>query len=348
MAAVALLVAAFAIYPMVGGTTQTQGAGNTEKEAAADDTVAENPSVESGSEETQVREVISSGRQETPPKKAVSTQAVTKEVGIHADRGASTPVVPASSQAEAVFSSTPVTSQKTSPVLKSSQPTSPVARKEKVPVVRSVPTPRKAEKETPQSKKILLFDTIEFKGKIRKLPKWSRVLAKMKAWKGYFKDAQSAKLPSRSGWVKLRRDVAGLDRMGRLKAVNKFFNKWPYRLDAANYGASDYWATPMEFLRKSGDCEDYSIAKFYALQELGFTGDSMRIVALKDRIRNIGHAVLVVYLGNDAYVLDNQTNMVLSHVKYKHYVPQYSVNEHFRWMHVPRSKKSVRRSVKKK
>ena len=193
-----------------------------------------------------------------------------------------------------------------------------------------------------------LFGTLEFKGTIKKLPKWSGVLAKMKSWKGYFNDPSMAKLPSKGGWKKLKAETAGLDALGKLKAVNRFFNKWPYRLDAGNYGKSDYWATPIEFLKKSGDCEDYSIAKFYALQELGFSGDTMRVVALKDRIRNIGHAVLVVYLGDEVYVLDNQTNMVLSHTKYKHYVPQYSVNEQYRWMHVPRGKKTTFQRKKKK
>lgn len=194
-----------------------------------------------------------------------------------------------------------------------------------------------------------LFGTMEFKGKITKLPKWTGVLTKMKTWKGYFSDPSMAKLPSRAGWNKLKADTSSMAPLDKLKAVNKFFNKWPYRLDKGNYGQSDYWATPNEFLKKSGDCEDYSIAKFYALQELGFSGDSMRIVALKDRIRGIGHAILAVYLGDEIYVLDNQTVMVLPHTRYKHYLPQYSVNEKFRWMHVPKGRKTTfKKKIKKK
>lgn len=196
-----------------------------------------------------------------------------------------------------------------------------------------------ADSESAKKKPVRLFNTVEFKGKISRLPKWTRVLEKMQAWEGYFKSAEMNELPSRAGWKKLKKDAAPLAPMERLKAVNKFFNQWPYRLDSANYGQSDYWAIPLEFLKKSGDCEDYAIAKFYALKELGFSGDVMRIVAVKDAIRGIGHAVLVVYLDDGAYVLDNQTNMVLPHERYMHYVPQYSVNEHFRWMHVPQVKK---------
>lgn len=201
--------------------------------------------------------------------------------------------------------------------------------------------------EAKKPKKVQLLGTIEFKGKIQKLPKWTRVVNKMKAWKGYFKDAKTANHPSKSGWNALKAQLKGKSELEILKAVTKFFNKWPYRLDKTNWGVSEYWATPWEFLKKSGDCEDYSIAKFYALQEVGFSGDQMRIVAVKDAIRGIGHAILAVYASDDVYILDNQTIMVLSHKRYKHYRPQYSVNEKYRWMHVTPKKKSTYKKVKK-
>jgi predicted transglutaminase-like cysteine proteinase len=196
------------------------------------------------------------------------------------------------------------------------------------------------------AKKRQLLGSMEFKGKLQKLPKWTRVLDKMKAWKGYFRDAQTNNHPSKRAWNTLKAQVKDKSEMERLKAVSKFFNKWPYRLDKANWGVSEYWETPWEFLKKSGDCEDYSIAKFYALQELGFTGDQLRIVAVKDAIRGIGHAVLAVYATDDIYILDNQTNMVLSHTKYRHYIPQYSVNEHYRWMHVAPKKRTTYQKAK--
>lgn len=62
----------------------------------------------------------------------------------------------------------------------------------------------------------------------------------------------------------------------------------------------------------------------------------MRIVVLKDTLRNLAHAVLVVYEGDDALVLDNLSNSVLSHKIYKQYVPQFSVNESSRWAHFRR------------
>ncbi len=135
-------------------------------------------------------------------------------------------------------------------------------------------------------------------------------------------------------WQKIIRQSIGLSPMVQLKTVNSYFNRWPYQLDIDVYGVSDYWATPGEFLRLSGDCEDYSITKYYALRKLGFSIDDMRIVLLKDNIRNISHAILAVKLNGESYVLDNMSDLVLSHLKYEHYVPQYSVNEFYRWAHV--------------
>ena len=62
--------------------------------------------------------------------------------------------------------------------------------------------------------------------------------------------------------------------------------------------------------------------------------DGDRIVLLKDNIRNIAHAVLAVKLNDESYILDNMSDLVLPHIKYEHYIPQYSVNEFYRWAHI--------------
>ena len=52
----------------------------------------------------------------------------------------------------------------------------------------------------------------------------------------------------------------------KLERVNDFFNGVKYASDKSVYGTSDYWANPYEFLAKDkGDCEDYVIAKYFAL-----------------------------------------------------------------------------------
>jgi predicted transglutaminase-like cysteine proteinase len=135
-------------------------------------------------------------------------------------------------------------------------------------------------------------------------------------------------------WQKIMRAARGVPAFEQLKMVNSYFNRWPYSLDMDVYGQSEYWANPPEFLKLSGDCEDYSITKYFALKHLGVASDRLRIVILQDTIRGIGHAVLAVKQGDQTFVLDNQSDLVLPQERYEHYQPQYSVNEKFRWAHV--------------
>jgi predicted transglutaminase-like cysteine proteinase len=184
-----------------------------------------------------------------------------------------------------------------------------------------------------------LFGTVEFRGVIKNLPQWERVLRLYKDRKSIDEDfVKAGRKAEMQMWNKIKEEAKSSTPLQTLQAVNKFFNLWPYRTDMEVYGLVDYWATPAEFISKSGDCDDYAITKMFALIQLGFKPENMRIVALKDRIRNIDHAVLAVYLDQEVYILDNVSPLVLSHSKYGHYQPVLSVNLGYKWAHVPPSK----------
>jgi len=182
-----------------------------------------------------------------------------------------------------------------------------------------------------------LFGSHEFRSTLRALPQWSRVMAtaegQIEAMMSCRPEQDTCSAAALS-WQKIMREARGLPPFEQLTTVNAYFNRWPYRLDIDIYGVSEFWATPQEFLRLSGDCEDYCITKYYALKQLGVPVERMRIVLLIDTIRNIPHAVLAVKHGQESYVLDNLSDLVLPHKRYSHYLPQYSVNEQFRWAHV--------------
>ncbi len=189
-----------------------------------------------------------------------------------------------------------------------------------------------------------LFGSTEIRGgSFQSLPKWRRVLNKMKKQKALLKACSDgrANCPrgSAEAWRKIIQEAKGLSKKKQLLKVNKYFNRWPYKLDKAIYNVTDYWATPVEFMKLSGDCEDYSIAKFHALRELGWANKDMRIAVIVDRIRGVAHAVLVVRFRDKTLVLDNVSNIVTSHLLYKHYIPHYSVNETTKWSHIKVSKK---------
>src|SRR4029077_9975467 len=56
----------------------------------------------------------------------------------------------------------------------------------------------------------------------------------------------------------------------------------------------------------AGDCEDYAIAKFLALQEAGVSPDDLRIVVLRDNFRGGDHAVVAARLDGNWLILDNR------------------------------------------
>ncbi len=186
-----------------------------------------------------------------------------------------------------------------------------------------------------------LFNTVEFRGSLKALPKWTKVVA---AAQQQVKDFTSCTVADKDcsaaarSWQQMEAKAHTLAPMAQLKWVNRFFNRWPYRLDLETYGLRDYWATPQEFMQFSGDCEDYSISKYFALRRLGYPAARLRIVVLKDAIRNLAHAVLAVYSDGEIYLLDNLSDLVLSHNRYQHYLPQYSVNEEYRWAHIQKMK----------
>jgi predicted transglutaminase-like cysteine proteinase len=181
--------------------------------------------------------------------------------------------------------------------------------------------------------RINLFGTIEFRSKLKDMPTWERVIAVERKQVGLNTPVGLA-----AAWPAARDKLREQKVLDQLVAVNRFFNRYPYRTDMEVYKLQDYWAAPAQFMKNSGDCEDYAIIKYYALKQLGVDPDSMRIVVLTDVIRNLAHAVLAVYHEGNAYILDNLSNLVLPHTRLTHYRPQFSVNETHRWVHmVPKS-----------
>jgi predicted transglutaminase-like cysteine proteinase len=174
-----------------------------------------------------------------------------------------------------------------------------------------------------------IFNSSEFANQgIKKFPKWAEMLAR---WQNAA--PCDAKNCTTSGWADLLEDLRAKDRMTQIKEVNRFFNAERYIIDRKNWGVEDYWATPYQFLKMDGDCEDYAIAKFMALKALGLPVEDMRVLALRDMNLDVGHAVLIVYDGDTPLLLDNQIKTVVPANSVKHYMPIFSLSETGWWLH---------------
>ncbi len=120
-----------------------------------------------------------------------------------------------------------------------------------------------------------------------------------------------------------------------IKAVNSFFNRVPFIDDRRHWGLEDYWASPAEFVAShGGDCEDFSIAKYYALKELGLPITGLRITYVKATRINQPHMVLAYYPKPDAdpLILDNLVNEVRPSSERPDLIPVYSFNDDDVWI----------------
>lgn len=129
--------------------------------------------------------------------------------------------------------------------------------------------------------------------------------------------------------------VAGLSDREMLDRVNRTVNgAMTYKSDAAVWGVGDYWATPAEMARKgAGDCEDFAIAKYWALRSLGVPDDKLQLVLLQDTRRQLFHAVLIAHTTSGAYVLDNVSNRLEADTAYAQYQPIMSFTGERSYIH---------------
>ena len=128
---------------------------------------------------------------------------------------------------------------------------------------------------------------------------------------------------------KLLNKLEKSDIKSKLEKVNDFFNSVPYASDKSIYGTNDYWATPYELLsRDKADCEDYAIAKFLMLKELGVPTSKMFLSYVRLTGSGEAHRVLTYFEtpSTDPLVLDNIRRMIFPASERKDLKPIYNFN----------------------
>lgn len=149
--------------------------------------------------------------------------------------------------------------------------------------------------------------------------KWTGVMAKLNPEASKLPDALSEKI--------------GASELEKIKAVNAYYNKIRYIEDKNNFGKSDYWQTPDEFVSRGGDCEDFAIAKYAALKAMGFSESQLRLAIVQDTWKGLPHAILIVYTAEGPKFLDNQYKEVKDVDGFDRYRPVYSINRTGWWRH---------------
>jgi predicted transglutaminase-like cysteine proteinase len=114
----------------------------------------------------------------------------------------------------------------------------------------------------------------------------------------------------------------------RLGEINRAINlKIKSMSDMALYGLEDVWSSPLAtFAAGAGDCEDYAIAKFVALQQAGVAADDLRIVVLRHDILDEDHAVVAARLDGNWLMLDNLHMMMVEDQNVRGYHPLFLID----------------------
>ena len=168
-------------------------------------------------------------------------------------------------------------------------------------------------------------------------PKWRRVIEQHPQARPSAECASDERCAN-SLWIRwndLVSQVSALEGEERLQAVNEGVNALiVYASDDEVYGVGDHWATLEEsMLRGRGDCEDIAIAKMWLLNAAGADLSSMRLVVLKDTLRDLDHAVLSVVENGHQYVLDNAAWKVGRADWMRGYRPIYALSSDQSWIY---------------
>lgn len=128
----------------------------------------------------------------------------------------------------------------------------------------------------------------------------------------------------------------------RIRRVNDFFNqRLAFDDDFSVWGQNDYWATPLESMAQGrGDCEDFTIAKYFSLLALGVPVNKLRLVYVRAKLRGVdgilqqqAHMVLAYYPKPNAepLVLDNLNKQILPASRRSDLSPVFSFNSAGLW-----------------
>ena len=132
----------------------------------------------------------------------------------------------------------------------------------------------------------------------------------------------------------IQSDRTGTD-IEKLEQVNVFFNQLKFISDYDHWKRQDYWATPVEFIASNGgDCEDFSVAKYFTLMALGIPEKKLSLTYVKAVSLDQAHMVLTYYESPSdvPLVLDNLTTDVQPANKRADLLPIYSFNRTGVWV----------------
>jgi len=185
------------------------------------------------------------------------------------------------------------------------------------------------------SNRALFNARASFSSNLSRFTKWNNVVARAdlqsQSPENFCQASVSFALCSITQWRDLITEIRTLSLRSRVARVNEVFNRVPYVPAETNWHDADHWETPLEFLQRGGQCEDYAIAKILALEASGVPEQDLQLVIVRDEYLSLDHAIAVVYVDDEPLVLDNQIKDVVPAAQLNRYVPYYAINRTGWW-----------------
>lgn len=142
-------------------------------------------------------------------------------------------------------------------------------------------------------------------------------------------------------WQEMLASGGSVSDTEKLRRVNRFFNRnIAFDDDLVIWGQSDYWATPIETIgRGRGDCEDFAVAKYFSLLNLGIPVGKLRLIYVRAQQNGRAgqvlqaHMVLAYYANSEAeaLILDNLNPEILPASRRLDLDPIFSFNSTGLW-----------------
>jgi predicted transglutaminase-like cysteine proteinase len=135
-------------------------------------------------------------------------------------------------------------------------------------------------------------------------------------------------VPGSSKVIALAGNADAVDVRSRVETVNRNVNQAiRYVSDFQQHGVADVWSSAFETLASGmGDCEDYAIAKFAALQASGISQADIKLLLVRDMAVREDHAVLAVRVEGRWLVLDNRYSRLSEARDLPNFMPLFAID----------------------
>jgi predicted transglutaminase-like cysteine proteinase len=141
-------------------------------------------------------------------------------------------------------------------------------------------------------------------------------------------DAENCASPAAFRFLTMVDDARTKAGHDKLDAVNRMVNAAiRYTSDFEQHGVPDLWSPPLaSFASGRGDCEDYAIAKYVLLREVGVAVENMRLLLVRDTLIRQDHAVLAVREEGRWLILDNRWSIVPESSEVRQLTPLFAID----------------------